>query len=743
MNQIPALRLFFFEILGSSGFGLVNLAEKIGMNQQLLFSRTLRGAGQAFFPCLLLMLSPAVVTATVDLDGDGASEFWNLLYPGVLPNEEDSDLDGQSNRSEMIAGTSPIDPNDSFVIGSVEFKESQVELAWEGVPGKCYQIQSLNPESSEWATLLTMEPVSSVQTFLRTIPVVDQSGIYRVTSRDVDFDGDGVNAWEEYLMGWNDESWSSSGTDGPDFEEALRELESADGVTLATGQVLAQRLPGEAEAARFLVQTSFGPTMESIQAVSEKGLTAYLDEQFSLIPSLSRVGMWRTGMPYSVGLWRHGWWRTALVAPDQLRQRMAYALSQVFVVNTEPGTVIGDNINTQATYYDIFVEKGFESFREVLNDVTYSPAMGFYLSHLNNRKGDPAMNRFPDENFAREIMQLFTIGLWKLNSDGSLQFDEGGKSIPTYDNAVITELAKVFTGMSNSTTDNGKIATSFFDYPGGGDYVKPMKVWEEEHEQGAKTLFDNVLIPDGQTGEEDVQQALDALCAHENVAPFICYRLIQRFTTSNPSAAYLSRVTASWNTSEGDLGQVFKAILLDPEARAGGDVSSRSGKVREPLLRLTHIMRAFAEPNPTVGNYGVSANTLKNELGQYVMSSPTVFNFYLPGHSPRGELREMGLVSPELQIATTSSLLATHDRLKTTATIGHSVRGIDYTDELPLADDPEELADRLNILLTWGKMSTMLREVVIERLQNETSQLEKVRAAVQVIVTSPEYSVLK
>lgn len=708
-----------------------------------MISRSLQLSRRILVASAVCLFSPAVTSAAVDLDGDGASEFWNLLYPEVLPTSDDSDNDGQSNRAEMLAGTDPTDAGDYFKIEEIRFSGDQIELSWEGVAGKKYEVQRWDDATGEWVNLLTKNRLEFSETVWAEIATVDQSGLFRVYAEDVDLDGDGLNAWEEALLGWDDDSGFSLGLEAnPDYEEAIRALENGDGVTLSTGQAIPQRLPSEAEAARFLIQSSFGPTTESINEVVEQGLTGYLDNQMNVAPSLTRVGMWRTGLPLSSALWRHGWWRLALIAPDQLRQRMAYALSQIFVINTEPGTVIGDNIDTQAVYYDIFVKYGFDDFRKVLEDVTYSPAMGFYLSHLNNRKGDPAINRFPDENFAREIMQLFTIGLWKLNPDGTHQLDESGASIPTYDNSVITELAKVFTGMSHSTTNNGTPAESFYDTGQGNDYKFPMKVWNEEHESGPKFLFDDVVIPDGQSGEEDVQQTLDALSEHGNVAPFISYRLIQRFTTSNPSPAYLSRVTSCWNRCDGEMGQVLKAILLDPEVRGAGVDAEFYGKVREPVIRMIHIMRSFA-PASNSGRFGAQSPVLKTEMGQYAMSSPTVFNFYLPEHSPRGELRESGLVAPELEIATTSSLLATHDRLKTTVSIGHYVRGVDYTEELALTDQPEELADHLDLLLTCGQMSPTLRAAVLDRINREPIQLEKVRAAVQVIVTSPEFSTLK
>lgn len=682
------------------------------------------------------------VTSGVDLDGNSASEFWELRYPGLTSKTGDFDKDGVSDWDEMIAGTDPTDHSEGFGLAQPSLGENLVDLGWEAKPGKLYRVERLNAEAGSWEEILTIAPSRAPLARLVEVPLDESGQIYRLVVSDWDGDGDGVSAWEEWLLGWDDADPSSGDSGMSDYERAIRALEDSNGVTLATGEILSRRLPSAEEAARFLIQTSFGPTMESIESVMSLGYTGYFDDQVAMTPNLTGVNMYRTGQPYSASLWRHGWWKTVLVSNDQLRQRMAYALSQIFVVNNEGGSVIGDNIQTQASYYDPLLSGSFGSFREVLNHVTYSPTMGFYLSHLNNRKSDPATNRFPDENFAREVMQLFTIGLWKLNPDGSHQLDESGKSIPTYDNGVITEMAKIFTGMSNGSTMGGRTSTSFYDSATGGDYVKPMIVWDEEHEEGEKVIFGGVIVPEGQTGEEDVQQTLDSLADHQNVGPFIGRLLIQRFTSSNPSPEYLRRVSLAWSTSDGNLEDVLRAVIFDPEIRSRDDGDGIRGKVREPLIRMTHLMRAFAPPVEGA-KFGVLANTLRSEFGQYAMSSPTVFNFYSSDHSPGGGLGDLGLVSPELQIATTSALLGTHDRLKTSASVGHWVRGIEYDEELMMVDEPEELLNRLDLLLAAGMLSSPTRAAVLGRINGEANVVNKVAVAVQTIVTSPDFSVLK
>ena len=686
---------------------------------------------------------PSMASGVLDLDGNGGSEIWELHYPGVSLDGSDSDGDGSSNFDEMIAGTNPLDSQSGLRLVSPVLDDDGLELRWDGVAGKVYTVQVWDEGTLSWMPILVLNPSTLDEVRSVELSGVEASGLYRLTVRDIDGDGDGLSAWEECLLGWSDEDAYSSGSlVTADFEAAIALLEQAAGTPLTSGEVLPQRLPDADEAARFLVQTTFGPTPESIQEVMQLGLTGWLDQQVGLTTTTTRSQLGQTGIEASALWWRHAWWRAALVAPDQFRHRAAYALSQIFVVNNEPGSVIGDNAITQASYYDIFVNGAFGTYREVLEDVAYSPTMGFYLSHLNNRKSDLSMNRFPDENFAREVMQLFTIGLWKLNPDGSHQLDGEGRSIPTYDNSVITEMAKVCTGMSHSTTNRGQPAVSFYDSATGDDYRYPMKVWDEEHEPGAKVLFDGVEIPDGQTGEADVQQTLDALMAHESVAPFVSRLLIQRFTSSNPSPAYLRRVSQAWQAGNGNLNRVLRSIVFDPEARAVDTGEGRRGKVREPLLRMIHIMRAFELPDET-GKYGVLAESVKRDLGEFVMSSPSVFNFYLPDHSPSGLLNELGLVAPELQIATSSTLLSTHDLLKTTAMSGHWVRGIDYSDELAMLGDTEALVGHLDTLLTYGTLSESTKAAVIDRINGESANSNKVAVAVQTIVTSPEFSILK
>ncbi len=504
-----------------------------------------------------LLAFPSVLFGVIDFNGNGVSEIWELQYKGTVADDFDSDKDGSSNRAEGIAGTDPRDPESVLALEHPVLDGPEVRFSWSAEAGKSYRLERWDPAANGWSEAASILPlsISAIQTV--TLDRLD-GGVFRLVSADIDMDGDGLSAWEEILIGTSDES--AAGVDGSgegDFVTALRALESEEGVVLSNGTQLDRRLPSEKEAARFLLKASFGPTDESIEEVVSMGLTGWIDNQATIPTTRLQTSIARNALPINSSRGRDGWWRSANIAPDQLRQRVAYALSQILVVNFQGGSVIGDNYLIQARYYDIFTTGAFGSYRDALEKVTYNPAMGFYLSHLNNRKSDDPVSptRFPDENFAREIMQLFTIGLWELNLDGSRKLDQEGNFIPTYGNQTITEMAKVFTGMSHSTTNNGRAATSFYDVARGNDYLYDMKVWDEEHETGPKSIVNGVQLDGSQTGEEEVQAALDALLEHPSLPPFLSRLLIQRFTSSNPSAAYLARVSRVWlDDSTGDIG---------------------------------------------------------------------------------------------------------------------------------------------------------------------------------------------
>ena len=695
---------------------------------------------------IALLAFPSVLFGVIDFNGNGVSEIWELQHKGTVADDFDSDKDGSSNLAEGIAGTDPHDPESVLALEHPVLDGPEVRFSWSAEAGKSYRLERWDPAANGWSEAASILPLNTAEIQTVTLDRLD-GGVFRLVSADIDMDGDGLSAWEEILIGTSDES--AAGVDGSgegDFVTALRALESEEGVVLSNGTQLDRRLPSEKEAARFLLKASFGPTDESIEEVVSMGLTGWLDNQATIPTTRLQTSIARNALPINSSRGRDGWWRSANIAPDQLRQRMAYALSQILVVNFQGGSVIGDNYLIQARYYDIFTTGAFGSYRDALEKVTYNPAMGFYLSHLNNRKSDDPVSptRFPDENFAREIMQLFTIGLWELNLDGSRKLDQGGNFIPTYGNQTITEMAKVFTGMSHSTTNNGRAATSFYDVARGNDYLYDMKVWDEEHETGPKSIVNGVQLDGSQTGEEEVQAALDALLEHPSLPPFLSRLLIQRFTSSNPSAAYLARVSRVWlddSTGESaDLGEVIKAILLDPEVLSGGG-HQYHGKVREPIIRYASLARAFNLVSES-GKYSTNQPLLNDDFGQFPMLSPSVFNFYLPDFAPEGEFRMAGMVSPELQLASLSQLLRSDSQFAASVEESGVSGSFDLTKELTLVDEPSALVERVDLLMTGGRLKADTKLVILNAVQSEVTDLEKVRTAIYLVSQSMECIVL-
>ena len=690
---------------------------------------------------------PSLAFGTIDFNGNGVSELWELQHSDIDVGIADSDGDGVSNRAEGIAGTDPQAPGSLFSLAHPLQDGEEVHFSWSAEAGKTYRLERWDFASGAWVEAALVLPLDFARVQVITL---DNSGggVFRLTAGDVDMDGDGLSAWEEILLGTSDDSVAGiNGSGEGDFITALRNIESEGGALLSNGVQLDRRLPSEKDAARFLLRASFGPTDASIADLMTMGLTGWMDDQALLPTSRLQTSISRNGLTVSSSRARDAWWRSANIAPDQLRQRVAYALSQILVVGFNGSSVIGDNILTQAKYYDIFTLGALGSYRDVLEGVTYSPVMGFYLSHLNNRKSDDPVSptRFPDENFAREIMQLFTVGLWELNPDGSRKLDDSGEFIPTYGNETITEMAKVFTGMSHSTTNNGQPATSFYNVARGNDYLYEMKVWDDEHEPGPKSIINDVDLDGTQTGEEEVQAALDALMTHQSLPPFLSRLLIQRFTSSNPSPAYLARVSRVWGDDStgitNNLGEVMKAILLAPEVLNNESGGQFRGKVREPIIRYTNLSRAFDLVLES-GKYLINQPLINENFGQFPLLSPSVFNFYLPDFSPEGEFREAGKVSPELQIASLSQMLQSDSRFGATVEEAGVFGNFDYSQELALANDPSALIDRVDLLMTGARLRPETKAAILNAVENEITDLERVRTAIYLVSQSMEGVVL-
>ncbi len=522
------------------------------------------------------------------------------------------------------------------------------------------------------------------------------------------------------------------------------------------------------EAARFLSQASFGPTEAEIAEVQRLGFEGWIDAQMALSPSLhTPLISQRIAEELSVGRSERmeEWFRNSVLGPDQLRQRVAFALSEILVISDENGDLSGQPEGV-ANYYDLLVRSAFGDYRQLLEEVSLSPMMGLYLSHIRNPKADPYLGIDPDENYAREVMQLFSIGLFELNPDGSAKIGPDGQPIPTYDQTTITETAKVFTGWGWNSDDPEN--DSFWYHT--RNYLDPMTNYPDYHDLGEKVVVGGAVIPAGQSGQEDLDQLLDLLFQHPNTGPFLAKRLIQRLTTSNPSPGYIYRVAQAFaddgNGTRGNLGAVVKAILLDPEAR---DLSYRTlpgyGKVKEPILRMTTLLRGF-EVLPATGTFRLRYE--ENNLGQAPLRSPTVFNFFLPDYSLPGPAQEAGLFTPELQILSEATIILVSNRLidlTDSSGIGRNDDQMvfDYAALQAMLNDDEPapglddgitqgmvaLVDKIDLIICDGFMPPELRAELFEVIQattnsNPDTQLRnRVRAALSLAVISPSAAFLK
>jgi len=491
--------------------------------------------------------------------------------------------------------------------------------------------------------------------------------------------------------------------------------------------------PSRAEAFRFLNQATFGPTsadIDRLMALGDSGqaYAQWVDEQMLIAPSLQLPAVqakYATVKNVTVlqTTRQDRWFRNAMVAPDQLRQRVAFALSEIMVVSQN--SVLAKMPFAAADYYDLLARSAFGDFRQLLGDVTLHPAMGVYLNMLGNRRPDPVRNIRPDENYARELMQLFSIGLVQLNPDGTARTDAAGDALPTYDQPVVEGFAHVFTGWSYSGASTFAMAKRTST-----TQIQPMKAYPEQHATGTKQLltYPGVqlpVIPAGQTASQDLDAALDNIFNHPNVGPFIGRQLIQRLVTSNPSPAYVARVTAVFNNDgqgrRGNLGAVVKAILLDPEARpTGAAISDVTGKTKEPLLRLIQFWRAY-EAAARNGMYHLADSD--RIFGEGPLLSPTVFNFFRPSYASPGEIEGRNLVAPELQIAnehlntSVTNYFYTQIFLRnsTKTGLGTTIILIDISDEVAAAGNAGALVALIADKLLGGAISPTLADEAATR----------------------------
>lgn len=514
----------------------------------------------------------------------------------------------------------------------------------------------------------------------------------------------------------------------------------------------------EADAARFLTQTTFGAKRSDIEALMDQTFETWINAQMALPASNhlaeTRAELDRYGEPNFADRpdqqHRYGaWWNISLRAEDQLRQRVAFALSEFLVISDVNGTIYNWQEGA-AHYLDILVEHAFGNYRDLLEEVTLSPAMGVYLSHLRNAKSDPETGSRPDENYAREIMQLFSIGLVELHPDGTLRLDANGLPIPTYDQTTITEMAKVFTGWSFYHADPQPWRFRWTEQ----EFLRPMINYPSYHEDGPKTIVTGRELPAGQGAWKDLQDTLDTLFEHENTGPFVVRRLIQRLVTSNPSPAYVYRVAQVFADNgagvRGDLGAVVKALLLDPEARsAAASVSPNFGKIKEPLLRVTGLVRAFDGRSASGRFYYFWS---QSELSQGPLRAPSVFNFFTPDYAPVGDLARAGLFAPEMQIHTDTTALSVPNRLSVysfsnwgdPADREADSIALDIEDWVPLYETPEVILDEIDLLLCAGSLSDADRARILQAvadLPSWVSPRQGISSMIYLVVTNPAAAV--
>ena len=556
------------------------------------------------------------------------------------------------------------------------------------------------------------------------------------------------------------------------------------------------------ETGRFLSQATMGADLDLINIVKNMDFGVWIDQQITEPVTYLQSEVEDIWEEYLDTLESRGyedpqdafgpampeltsaWWHNNMVASDLIRQKVAFALSEMFVISSNSD--LGGEAIAMAHYYDKLLDGAFGNYKDILSEVSLHAAMGYYLSHFNNPKAVPEENLHPDENYAREIMQLFSIGLYELNNDGTHQLDNDGNSIPTYDNADIKEMAKIFTGLGPGGinenvwwTDEPYFGLGIF----GIDWTVPMAMYEDFHEPGIKVILKNDTIPANQLGLDDINEAINVLFNHQNVPPFISYRLIQRLVKSNPTPNYVERIANVFidngNGVRGDMAAIIKSILLDEEARNGEYMfEQHSSRLREPLVRHMQITKGLEIVEEPGGRYWHNFD-YDNSLKQQILFAPTVFNFFLPNHQPVGDIANSGMVSPEFKIHDTSSSINyfnaayrwtrdwgelinsgryfyNSDLVNDDGSIGgwdmygFGETYIDYEAYTDLADTPELLINELDKVLTHGQLSDEVRQSLRDNLPNISWdgyeygwERERVRTAIYLITISPDFAVIR
>ena len=505
--------------------------------------------------------------------------------------------------------------------------------------------------------------------------------------------------------------------------------------------------PTGVQAGRFLAQSTMGATKAEINAVQATGYDTWISAQFAMQREM-RLYDWMfshgCGEENAVtgdngSCFNPSVWRMVITGNDQLRQRVGVSLLDFLVVSANGLTQTNFPHLAAAAYLDLLWDNAFGNYRDLIGKISTSTTMAVYLTSLNSKKTDSKTGSQPDQNYARELMQLFTLGLVKLNPDGTVQM-ENGKPIETYTAADVSGLARVFTGFCYDPS-----------------YVRlkpdvhrlPLAQNAADHELGVKTFL-GATIPANTDGFASLKIALDTIFAHPNVPPFVSKQLIQRLVTSNPSPAYVGRVSAVFANNgsgvRGDLKAVIRAILLDTDARSDAGLTNPSfGKLRAPVVRLTNWARAFGVKSE--GDKWLIGDTSNPStgLGQMIGRAPSVFNFFRPGYKPPNtSIASAGLVAPEFQITTEASVISYVNFMIGIIGEGANDAKPNYTDLLTKAGDSQALVNELNFLLAAGQLSaetvaTIKAGVDTILPTHFRSSYNRVRLAILLVMAAPEY----
>ncbi len=544
----------------------------------------------------------------------------------------------------------------------------------------------------------------------------------------------------------------------------------------AAGASASPSLPAaDRSASRFLQQAGMGATDADIAAVKASGATRWLDAQMAL-PRGERAWDWSIAKGYGDidgrFLYDSGGPTVDFAlahemarAPDTVRKRVALALSEFFVVSVLVAQVNWTGL-AMAHYWDELNDHAFGNFRDLLQAMTLNPAMGAWLNTRGNLKEDPAVGRVPDENYAREVMQLFTIGLVQLNPDGTLRRDGQGRPLATYTQDDVTQLARIFTGWDYWDDGRRFIAPTTNSERTFPEYTRRAMVFDATKHSTRESVVLGRTIPAGADGPSRLSAALDILFRHPNVGPFFGRQMIQRLVTSNPSPAYVARVSAAFDDNgagvRGDMKAVWRSILLDDEARGDAGLSSTThGKVREPAVRMFQWLRTFGGRSLSgAWNWGFAYGDPVTWYGQRPLWAPSVFNFFRPGYVPPGTaMAAAGATAPEFQILNESSVgqwVNAIDNLNLSAGTIRNAYGdivVDLEAERALAPDAAALIRRLNLLLAAGQLSTQTELRLVEILElgqpgmtnasDDTARRYRAIAAITLVMSCPEYLVQK